>query len=821
MSLLLHHSVAEAVALMRGEIAVAIAPQGFPLNGLGVWRFTGIEPAVGTDAADSDHSWCLVTKGWWSLGLTWGLMVNGEHGQVTWNIVLPESASGAVRGVSAHLTGAQLEERGCFSHHIGRLNGLAFQAAMAGHPGTGLSARLENAVRSMAGKDFAVLVLAHPVPQSGIAAELQRLNGEEQFVRDEHLSRPGLEQGSHAAAARYLELIEAARERAQSALQEGGWQVRVLVGAASDADFRELQSLLHAAFGSDGGQPEPLRWQPINQPGGLSFLRSHEAAALSRPPRNDLPGFVVEGRSATRSVSPGFSASGFATTARPNDGPTICVGRILADDGQPREWFEVGRDDLSRHLLIAGMTGSGKTTTAEHLLLEIWREHRIPWLVIEPGLNPSYRRLLNSEIGGDIKVFAVANPECDPLPMNPLAAPVGIGLAEHISGLFAVLTSAFELVPPMPEVLAAAIEETYRSHGWNPAGLVPEGPAPCLNTLIKVLDRQIRTLGYGPEITGNLRAGLLLRLNRLARGPLAAELSSTQPLDLSALVFTPCIIELSALPDANAQALVLGFLALQLRHHWRKSGAYDQLRHVTLIEEAHRLLRAVPDTAANATRARAVEDVANMLAELRGMGAGLIIVDQTPSALVPSVIANTGTKILHRLDHPADRELTGRAAGIPSGEVDLLGSLRVGDAILRSDRRPRPFRLRLPNPAVTYAKLPIPALRRTAGDKTSRAMAATRRCSVCGNENCVAASAGAEPGLVATRLQSLKVELAHGEDVVWTWALKALGRIGTDECGGSAPLCFLIALGRAANLSEAALERLRASFEPRTRQQRK
>jgi hypothetical protein len=370
----------------------------------------------------------------------------------------------------------------------------------------------------------------------------------------------------------------------------------------------------------------------------------------------------------------------------------------------------------------------------------------------------------------------------------------------------------------MPEVLAAAIEQTYQKHGWNLSSTVPKGEPPKLRDLIEEIDHSTSRLGYSAEITGNIRAGLLLRLRRLLNGPLAPELISNRGMDVESLVSRPTVIELSALPDADSQALMMGFIALQLRHYWRLSGQSDSLRHVTLIEEAHRLLRAVPETAANASRTRAAQDLANMLAELRAFGAGLIIVDQTPSALVPSVVANTGTKILHRLDHPVDRDLAGRAAGIPADHVDLLGTLKVGDAILRSDRRPRPFRMRMPNPAVTYGKLPLPGLQLSAQISESDATyQCDQPCVVCGSVGCSAAAAGKDPGLLRSRLEQLQTVSPHGEEAVWNWALGQTRDAGIADMSPTAPLCFLISLCCAAKLPESTLRKLRAAFESRTK----
>lgn len=813
MSQLLTNSITDTIAMIRGETAAPWRPMRFDTPNLNVVRLCGIETAPGHVAEDSDVAWNSIVRSWWGLGAAWGLCISGERDEVAWNLALQSGLSSADAAIPAHLEGARLQVGAPFSRLAGRLRALPFQAAMAGHPGIDETARLEPMLRAMQGRDFLLLILAKPVSRPEIEEEIRRLARDEQFLRDEHLARPGLEQDNHSEASRCLILIESASKRAHAAMQEGGWEVRTLLAAATQSDFQRAQSLLHSAYANGGGQPEPLRWQEINDPRSLTFLQTAELAALTRPPRRELPGFSVETKvRANGAAGTSQPQAIFATTAPSADSaPSVSLGRIRDDGGTSRAWLELPVSDLSRHFLIAGMTGSGKSVSCEHLLLSLWIEHRIPWLVIEPGMKTGYRRLLNSEISGDLDVWAVGVPRTRRLPLNPMAAPVGTSVAEHTGALFAVISSAFELIAPMPEILATAVEETYRRHGWPLTGRVPQGPPPLLNDLIREIDRCARTAGYGPEVAGNIRAGLLLRLQRLANGPLAPEFNSPSVFDVAALVSRPAIIELSALPDASSQALVMGLVALQLRHHWRLAGMSDALRHITVIEEAHRLLRSVPETTANSARNRATEDLANMLAELRGFGAGLVIVDQTPSALVPAVIANTGTKLIHQLDHPADRELAGRAAGLPADHVDLLGVLRPGDAILRTDRRPRPFRLRMPNPSITYGAKPAPSLPEIEEEPPAVS------CPVCGDSSCQASAEGKRPDRVLPRRQALQFALVRGEDAAWQWAQRELAGSATQVQSSRAALCFLISLGQSARFSEPTLRRIREVFESRSR----
>jgi hypothetical protein len=779
---------------------------------LRLWQLQALQPGLGSGGGDVGVGWQAAVRGWAGIGTSWGIFVSGGESGTGWNFLLPDATPAGSSLIDAHLPGARLQRGGSLETAARVLTQLPFRAVIAGHPAVAETSLIDSVLLALQSRRFALLTLARPTTTADIATQIEQLGAEEQFVRDEHLARPGLERDNHPEAARYVSLLQAAQSRATTALQEGGWHFRTLFAAGTEEDLRHGQALLHAAYtNGESTGPEPVRWQGVSDGPAFTFVRTAEIAAITRPPIKELRGFQVEKFSGGPAAAPQNVAEPIFSTTAPfeNNGPTVAIGTIIGDDGKPGDWLEIPTADLCRHTFVAGMTGSGKTITCEHLLLELWREHRIPWLVLEPGLNPSYRRLAGSEIGDDLRVYSIGSRGTDSLPLNPLAALPGVSLAEHIGGLFAVLTSAFELVPPMPEILSLAIDETYRHHGWDTADLVPSTQAPSLRDLITNIGRVVEVSGYSSEIRGNLHAGLVLRLGRLLAGPLASEMSSTRRLDVAGLLAAPTVIELTSLSNGDSQALVLGLLALQLRHHWRLAESSSALTHVTLLEEAHRLLRQVSDTAANASRARAVEDIANMLAELRAKGAGLIIADQTPSALVPSVIANTGTKILHRLDHPADRELAGRAAGLPTGSVDLLGALRPGSAILRSDRRSRPFRLKMPNPAVTYAAVTD---RTAAKSATTLGTSSDRNaaCPVCGQNKCQGQANGAAQAELLPRMRSLQNVIPEGREAVWAWASHELNANAGER---SLQLCFLVALTSAARLPDTTIQEIRRTFE--------
>lgn len=810
MSLLAIHPLPQVTALLAGKLPRSEGAGGFDIRHLSAWRLDGITPPPGAADFGIDQRWEAVVRGWWSLGATWGLCVETHGGTVSWRVVLPDHLPGTLALIPAHLPGAQLTAAEPLATVTARLKALPNQQALAGHSAVGPNARLDFLLEAAQQESVTFLVLAQPVNPANMEEELRVVLDDERFLQEEHLNRPVLGHESHPEATQCLDLLAAIKTRLLSAQREGGWRVRSIVAARDAACLASAQAAIHAAYAdAEASRPEPMRWQTVTDRRSLTFMRSAEVAALTRPPAREFPGFAmtVQGRAGAAGDNAGLFGS--ACTNYP-EGNALAVGRIVADNGNPAHWLELPLKDLTRHLLIAGMTGSGKSVACEHLLLSLWLEHRVPWLVVEPGMKPGYRRLLHSEVGKDLQVIAIGAPSAARPPLNPLHLPPGASLADHCASLHAVLASVFELVAPMPEVLATAIERTYQRHGWNLHQPAPVGHAPGFLALVREVETVVEEAGYGREITGNLRAGLLLRLQRLARGPLAPELTTAEGLNAAALTARPAIIELCAVPDADSQALVMGLIALQLRHHWQALGPSDSLRHVLVLEEAHRLLRQVADHEDNTARLRAVEDLSQMLAELRGFGAGLVVVDQTPSALTSSVLANTASKLVMRLGHATDRDSVGRSVGLPTSHVDLLASLPPGMAIFQSDRSPRPFRLKMPNPALQYGALPLPPL--PTSDSSVVFGQTESLCEVCQSAPCAAARLGADPVLQIERLRALQIRLAESEQAVRQWAQEQLLLAGLPSTETAWVACFLVALGRASGLSNSLLATLRQRF---------
>ena len=199
--------------------------------------------------------------------------------------------------------------------------------------------------------------------------------------------------------------------------------------------------------------------------------------------------------------------------------------------------------------------------------------------------------------------------------------------------------------------------------------------------------------------------------------------NSSESLDIEDLLAHPTVLELEALSDDDDKAFVVGLL-LTLISEYRQTHnpsldpfaePGSALQHVLVIEEAHRLLKNVAQERQTEQlgnpRGKAVEFFANVISEMRSMGQGVAVVEQIPSKLLPDVIKNTNTKIVHRLVSRDDQALLASTLGLEDHEALYLTSLRTGHALYAREGMQRPIEVKI-KPTVTSTRISHDRVRR-------------------------------------------------------------------------------------------------------------
>lgn len=427
----------------------------------------------------------------------------------------------------------------------------------------------------------------------------------------------------------------------------------------------EASTALFHSLGA-GAQPHSLG----------SLLTTDELALVAGLPRHELPGL-------RRRKTVAFTVA-LPTLRQEN---AIDLGEVI-DSGrrQPSNRVHLDKADLDKHCFVTGVTGAGKTTTCLNLLIESGR----PFLVIEPA--KTEYRALHGRLSVNVDYYRPNGDAYRSLRLNPFALVHGKQkLRSHASFLRNVLAAIFPMEASMPYLVEQAILQAYEAKGWNLADdtfLLADNPFdpaarawPTMSDMIRQLDILIPAQGMGKEFEEKYRGSLVSRLTSLTHGVLGDVLDVPQSIDFLTLLDRRVVIELEEIKDGEGKALmmalILGALSEAIRERHGRTPAF---RHLTLIEEAHRLLSR-PE-AGDKGRAMAVEAFADMLAEVRKYGEGLIIADQIPAKLIPDVIKNTHTKIVHRLFAEDDRRAMGEAMMMRDEQRDFLPNLATGEAIV-------------------------------------------------------------------------------------------------------------------------------------------
>lgn len=406
-------------------------------------------------------------------------------------------------------------------------------------------------------------------------------------------------------------------------------------------------------------------------------LSGKELAYSLNFPKKSVPGLpVIECASFGRNVST-FDG------AQPQQG--LCIGKVFHMHREERIKTFLSKDSLTSHTFVTGSTGAGKTNTVCRILDQAL-DQQIEFLVIEPAKG-EYKDVYGGR--EDVNVFGT-NPEFTPLlRINPFSFPSGIHVLEHLDRLVEIFNVCWPMYAAMPAVLKDAVARSYEDCGWDLAASDnPYGADlfPCFADVARNVREILDSSEYDAENKGAYKGSLLTRLNSLTNGLNGMMLSSNE-VDASVLFDANTVIDLSRIGSAETKSLLMGLLVLKLQEHRmaEKKGMNQPLRHLTVLEEAHNLLKRSSSSQGSESgdlTGKSVEMISNAIAEMRTYGEGFIIADQAPGLLDMAAIRNTNTKIIHRLPDLSDRELAGRAANLNDQQIVELARLPKGVAAI-------------------------------------------------------------------------------------------------------------------------------------------
>jgi DNA helicase HerA-like ATPase len=596
-------------------------------------------------------------------------------------------------------------------------------------------APLERVIRGMHGAQWSYVVQAHPRPRTKVIEErmktidlltqiTNRSKVQWSAAKNENIQKTFVDSGGLSETytgdmisyrAQYLiRLLEKQLERLDQGMSAGQWLVRTYFGASSHEDSQRLGSLLLGALSGIDSRPEPLRALPSHPEGSslenfYTFLTSPEVGSLLQFPREEVPGYAIN------------DYVYFDSDFHSKDEDQLALGTILYNGKETIDTYNFSLDSLSKHAVVIGVTGSGKTTTVMNLLDRVVDAQK-PFLVIEPA-KTEYRALHSAYAGRTkLHVYTLGNEMVAPFRLNPFEfetddEPGSASLLTHIDFLKAVFNAAFPLYAPMPQVLEAALYEIYEDRGWDlTSGInirLPESEwsqrhkypiYPTMTDLYYKVEEVTSSLGYHHEVESNVKAALKSRIGSLRLGSKGLMLDTVRGIPMEQLLSVPTILELENIGNDDEKTFIMGLFLARLYEYRRLQAQMGTLpsglQHLIVFEEAHRLLKNTSTEVSGESsnpRAQAIEVFTNMLSEVRAYGQGVLVAEQIPSKLAPDVLKNTNMKIVHRLIAQDDRQSIGQTMNLNIEQLTHLGILKPGMAAVFAEGADHAYLVQMQN----------------------------------------------------------------------------------------------------------------------------
>ncbi|MBW0295853.1 ATP-binding protein [Shewanella xiamenensis] len=363
---------------------------------------------------------------------------------------------------------------------------------------------------------------------------------------------------------------------------------------------------------------------------------------------------------------------------------TISLGQVRHLWTDLPQTVELDLDQLTSHTLITGSTGSGKSNTVYALLHQAIQQE-IPFLVIEPAKG-EYKHVFGNR--QDVCVLGTNDRFTELLKINPFSFPEQTHILEHADRLIEVFNVCWPMYAAMPAILKDAVLRSYEACGWDLRDSTSTLSSPLFPTfadLLMQLESVIAQSAYSDEMKSNYTGALVTRVRSMVNG-LNGQIFAADEISNVDLFDRNVIIDLSRVGSQETKSLLMGLLIIRLGEYRAEHMLMNQpLKHITVLEEAHNILRANPSTngaEGSSVAEKSVEMLSNAIAEMRTYGEGFIIADQSPSAVHISAIRNTNTKILMRLPDETDRLLAGKSAALTEDQIDEIARLPRGVAVV-------------------------------------------------------------------------------------------------------------------------------------------
>ena len=432
-----------------------------------------------------------------------------------------------------------------------------------------------------------------------------------------------------------------------------------------------LQLLQHPQF--------ELNEEDVNEDENWLMYPPHVSTTVSLTGKElayslNLPKKSVSGLPVLESVAFGREVQRFTPLADSDD--AIQIGKVFHMRKTEKTPVKLDINSLCSHTFITGSTGTGKSNMIYQILDKLVDEEK-RFLVIEPAKG-EYKNVLGGHC--DVKVYGTNPRITELLKINPFSFPDSISVLEHIDRLTEIFNACWPMYAAMPAVLKDAIEKAYKDKGWVFSNYsYYSTDFPTFADLMKALPEVMENSLYSADTKSDYQGALITRVKSLTNGINGEIFCANDEISNRDLFDKNVIVDISRVGSTETKSLLMGILIMKLQEYRLHTGKMNAaLQHVTVLEEAHNLLRkttlAQSQESSN-LQGKSVEMLTNAIAEMRTYGEGFIISDQAPDLLDDAVIRNTNTKLVFRLPDETDCERVGKSIALKPEQIRELAKL--------------------------------------------------------------------------------------------------------------------------------------------------
>ena len=345
----------------------------------------------------------------------------------------------------------------------------------------------------------------------------------------------------------------------------------------------------------------------------------------------------------------------------------IVLGRIISQYGEEEYPYTLSYEDISRHVICLGVTGSGKTTTVATILNKLGK--RIKYLVFD--FHNEYRELLNNY---NLIVRPGVNDEYS---INPLKPVEGIDHSEHLAMVTDIFADVYDFTHPQSYLFKMALEKTISEYKLY------NEDEPNLEAFIKILEN-LRIQSYYEIET---KAALIRRLKPLTQGQARKAFIGKNTIRIDELLNRNVIVELGGLREIKVRQIYSQLLLKQI-YDYRTLQGPNELQHLITIEEASYIVpyRRDYDKPSIAER---------MVNEMRKFGESIILITQFPSQIPKDTVKNAGLLIIHRLTGLEDLRILQNIIPLEKRQVEFFKRLDRGYAVVKDPTTIEPFLVKI------------------------------------------------------------------------------------------------------------------------------